>query len=218
MPYTPFMPEFDDLPQTLPVFPLADAVVMPGTELPLNIYEQRYLKMVADAMGSNRMFGMVQPDPTREEEPAAIFRTGCSGRITRYHETADGRIELVLTGLCRFNIREELAGTSGYRVVDPDWEPYRTDYKLLRSNDFQHRDRLIQLLDSFFIATRMETDWKKLLTIPADRLVNTLTTVLPLDSMEKQALLEAITPQDRIDTLITALEIECHEAHSVPQH
>jgi Lon protease-like protein len=218
MPYTPFMPEFDRLPETLPVFPLADAVVMPGADLPLNIYEPRYLAMVADAMGSHRMFGMVQPDPTREADPEAVFHTGCGGRITRYQETPDGRIELVLTGLCRFNIREELAGSHGYRLVAPDWEPYRTDYELSRSNDFEHRDRLIELLDSFFTATRMQTDWKKLLTIPADRLVNTLTTVLPLDSLEKQALLEAVTPQDRIDTLITALEIECHVAHSAPQH
>jgi Lon protease-like protein len=218
MPYTPFMPDFEKLPRTLPVFPLPDAVVMPGADLPLNIYEPRYLEMVTDAMGSHRMFGMVQPDPTRVEEPEALFRTGCGGRITRYLETTDGRIELALTGLCRFNIREELAAGHDYRVVIPDWEPYRTDYELSRSNDFEHRDRLIQLLDSFFTTTRMETDWKKLLTIPADRLVNTLTTVLPLDSMEKQALLEAITPQDRIDTLITALEIECHEAHSAPQH
>jgi len=218
MPYTPFMLEFDRLPQTLPVFPLPDAVVMPGAELPLNIYEPRYQEMVADALGSHHMFGMVQPDPTREEEPEALFRTGCGGRITRYQETGDGRIELVLTGLCRFNIIEELPGNHGYRLVAPDWEPYRTDYELLRSNDFEHRDRLIHLLDSFFTATRMETDWKQLLTIPADRLVNTLTTVLPLDSMEKQALLEAVTPQDRIDTLIAALEIECHETHSAPQH
>ncbi|HYQ73483.1 MAG TPA: LON peptidase substrate-binding domain-containing protein, partial [Gammaproteobacteria bacterium] len=196
MPYTPFMPEFDQLPETLPVFPLSDAVVMPGADLPLNIYEPRYLDMVADALGRHRMFGMVQPDPTRDEEPEALFRTGCGGRISRYVETSDGRIELVLTGLCRFSIREELPGKHGYRLVVPDWEPYRTDYELSRSNDFEHRDRLIQLLESFFTATRMETDWKKLLTIPADRLVNTLTTVLPLDSMEKQALLEAVTPQD----------------------
>jgi len=218
MPYTPFMPEFEDLPQTLPVFPLADAVVMPGADLPLNIYEPRYLNMVADALGSHRMFGMVQPDPTRDEEPEALFRSGCAGRITRYQETSDGRIELMLTGLCRFSIREEVYCDRGYRLVIPDWTPYRTDYELSRSNQFEHRDRLIHLLDSYFTATRMETDWKQLLNIPVDRLVNTLTTVLPLDGMEKQALLEAVTPQDRIDTLIAALEIECHEAHSAPQH
>lgn len=218
MPYTPFMPEFDKLPDTLPVLPLADAVVMPGADLPLNIFEPRYLNMVADALGSHHMFGMVQPDASRETDPPALFRTGCGGRITRYQETSDGRIELVLTGLCRFNIREELSCDRGYRLVEPDWAPFRTDFALSRSNKFEHRDRLIHLLDSYFTATRMETDWKQLLSIPADRLVNTLTTVLPLDGLEKQALLEAVTPQDRIDTLIAALEIECHETHSAPQH
>jgi len=218
MPYSPFMPEFEELPETMPVFPLTDAVVMPGADLPLNIFEPRYLNLVTDALSGHHMFGMVQPHPTREEEPAALFRAGCGGRITRYQETGDGRIELVLTGLCRFNIHEELSCDRGYRLVVPDWEPFRTDYQLSRSSRFEHRERLIHLLDSYFTATRLETDWKQLLSIPVDRLVNTLTTVLPLDAMEKQALLEAVSPQERVETLIAALEIECHEAHSAPRH
>ena len=127
-----FQPTFESLPAVLPVFPLDNVIIMPGAVLPLNIFEPRYLNMVADAMGSHRMFGMLQPDPSRADQPGAVFRTGCGGRITSYRETADGRIELVLTGLCRFSIREELPGIRGYRLfvgkagcagchsVDPD--------------------------------------------------------------------------------------------------
>ena len=218
MPQTPFMPDFDQLPATLPVFPLPDAVVMPGTELPLNIFEPRYLNMVADAMGSHRMFGMLQPDPSRTEQPEAVFSAGCGGRITSYQETADGRIELVLTGLCRFNLREELASTRGYRLVVPDWGPYRTDYDAPCNMKFANHDRLIYLLKSYFTATRLETDWKRILGIPPEYLVNTLTIALPLSSLEKQALLQAVSAQDRVDTLIAALEIQLHDSHHPAPH
>ena len=215
---TPFMPEFDQLPGTLPIFPLPDAVVMPGSDLPLNIFEPRYLNMVADAMGSHRMFGMLQPDPSRENQPEAVFRTGCGGRITSYRETADGRIELVLTGLCRFSIREELPGIRGYRLVQPDWEPYRTDYDAAPAAGVEHRDRLLYLLKNYFRHAHLETDWKTVVDIPPERLVNTLTTLLPLDGLEKQAILEAVSAQERVDTLITALEMQVHEPHGTPQH
>ena len=218
MTYTPFMPGFDQLPETLPIFPLSDAVVMPGSELPLNIFEPRYLNLVADAMSSHRMFGMMQPDPSKPDQPEAVYRTGCGGRITTYQETGDGRIELVLTGICRFDIRQEMASTRGYRLVMPDWEPYRTDFEASLTTAVEHRDRLIYLLKNYFNSTRLETDWKTVLRIPPDRLVNTLTTLLPLGSREKQAILEAISPQDRVDTLISALEMQTHESHDTPRH
>ena len=218
MTYTPFLPEFDRLPATLPVFPLPDAVVMPGSDLPLNIFEPRYLNMVADAMGSHRMFGMLQPDTSRPDQPEAVYCTGCAGRITTYQETPDGRIELILTGVCRFNIHQELAGTRGYRIVVPDWEPYRTDYVEPGMHSVEHRDRLIYLLKNYFNTTQLETDWKTVMRIPPDRLVNTLTTLLPLSGLEKQAILEAVSPQERVDTLISALEMQVHEPPATPRH
>ena len=218
MTYTPFIPGFDQLPGTLPIFPLPDAVVMPGSDLPLNIFEPRYLNMVADAMSSHRMFGMLQPDPSRPEQPEAVYNTGCAGRITTYQETSDGRIALVLTGICRFDIRQELDSTRGYRLVVPDWEPYRTDCEEPLSSAVEHRDRLMYLLKNYFNATQLETDWKTVMRIAPDRLVNTLTTLLPLSALEKQAILEAITPQERVDTLISALEMQVHEAYNSPRH
>ena len=217
MPHTSFMPGFDQLPDTLPIFPLEGAVVMPGADLPLNIFEPRYLNLVADAMASHRMFGMMQPDPSKERQPEAVFHTGCAGRITRYQETRDGRIELELTGVCRFHVKEELACMRGYRLVVPDWDPFRIDYAEQR-HAIQHREHLYQLLRSYFNSRHLKTDWDSVESIPPEHLVNALTTALPLGNMEKQALLEAVSPQDRVDTLIAALEIQINEPHSAPRH
>ena len=114
------------LPDVLPVFPLANAVVLPGGYLPLNIFEPRYLNMVQDAMEGHRLVGMVQPrdDSTKPE----LYQVGCAGRVTRYYETQDGRLEIVLSGLCRFRIGEELSTTRGYRLIKPDWSEFEIDY------------------------------------------------------------------------------------------
>jgi hypothetical protein len=115
-------------------------------------------------------------------------------------------------------IREELPGIRGYRLVQPDWEPYRTDYDAAPAASVEHRDRLLYLLKNYFRHAHLETDWKTVVDIPPERLVNTLTTLLPLDGLEKQAILEAVSAQERVDTLITALEMQVHEAHGTPQH
>jgi Lon protease-like protein len=218
MPYTPFMPSFDQLPAALPIFPLTGAVVMPGVGLPLNIFEPRYLNMVADAMNGHHMFGMMQPDPSKSERPQVVFQTGCAGRITSYHETEDGRMELILTGVCRFRVSEELKGTRGYRVVVPDWKPFRIDYEARKGAAINNRDRLLYLLRHYFLSRELETDWQNITAIPSNQLVNSLTTALPLSNMEKQAMLEAVSPQDRVDTLIAALETQMHEAQGRSKH
>jgi Lon protease-like protein len=218
MPYTPFMPDFDQLPAALPIFPLSGAVVMPGASLPLNIFEPRYLNMVADAMSSHHLIGMVQPDLSKPEQSGAVFNTGCAGRITGYQETGDGRLEIVLVGACRYRLVEEINSMRGYRVVVPDWAPFRIDCEAQRHTAVSNRDRLITLLRRYFVARQLEINWKTLVSFPPERLVNSLITVLPLGSMEKQALLEAVTPQDRVDTLITTLEIQTGEAAVASKH
>ena len=115
---SPFVQPFEQLPPTLPVFPLSSAVVLPATNLPLNIFEPRYLNMVQDAIESHRLIGMIQP--RYDTANPGLYQVGCAGRITRYAETNDGRLEIALTGLCRFTIGEELSTTCGYRLVKPD--------------------------------------------------------------------------------------------------
>ena len=126
---SPFIPKFSELPEELPLFPLAGAVVMPGIQLPLNIFEPRYLNMVQDALAADHLIGMIQPESeTLEDAKPRIHRVGCAGRITSYSETSDGRIVLVITGVCRFDVLAELEMRRGYRRVKPAWERYAIDY------------------------------------------------------------------------------------------
>lgn len=126
----PFDPEFSDLPDIMPVFPLSGALLLPRGHLPLNIFEPRYINMVSDALGQNRIIGMIQPRPDvndayfMDTEHPKIFSTGCAGRITAFSETDDGRFLITLTGVCRFNVIEELPeNTGGYRRVPGGFRP-----------------------------------------------------------------------------------------------
>ncbi len=214
MPRSPFFPPFEALPKTLPIFPLENAVVMPDTDLPLNIFEPRYLNMIADALATHQMVGMVQPDPSIEGSPTPVYRTGCAGRITSYNETQDGRIILALTGVCRFYIQEELATTRGYRLVVPDWSRYAMDYETDVSNVIQDRKRFLSALQQYFDLKNLDTDWDALERMSNIRLVHTLTTLLPLEPADKQAILEACEPSDRANVLLAALELSAQTSSS----
>ncbi len=218
MPRSQFLPTFDELPKTLPIFPLESAVVMPGADLPLNIFEPRYLNMIADALATHRMFGMVQPDPSRHDSPVPVYRTGCSGRITSYKETDDGRILIALTGVCRFDIEQELATTRGYRVVVPDWSRFRLDFKTEQDEIIADRLRFLGVLRRYFRQKNLDTDWQSLERMPKVQLVDTLTTLLPLESASKQAILEAIEPADRAAALFAALEMSLEEKPDTSLH
>mgnify|MGYP006303506433 FL=1 len=127
MEHTPFDPGFDQLPPAIPIFPLPEAVVLPGVQLPLNIFEPRYLNMVSDLLGSHRILGMVQPRSPEDAGTGPVHEVGGAGRIVSFSETEDGRYLVVLRGLCRFAVGEELDGVRGYRLVRAHWEPFRRD-------------------------------------------------------------------------------------------
>ncbi|MDJ0862570.1 MAG: LON peptidase substrate-binding domain-containing protein [Gammaproteobacteria bacterium] len=206
MPSNPFTVSFDHLPKVFPVFPLAGAVVMPGADLPLNIFEPRYLNMVFDVLGSHRMFGMVQPDTSASAETHAICKTGCAGRVTSFSETEDGRLLLVLTGVCRFDIGEEVDAVNGYRRVVPDWSRFRGDYEKT-STDVPEREQLFQLLRRYCAENRLEVAWDELELMRGADLVNILTCRLPLEAPDKQALIESVTLAERTQLLRGLLEM-----------
>lgn len=213
----PFVVPFEQLPGTLPVFPLPGTIVMPGGELPLNIFEPRYLNMVDDALATRRMIGMIQPDPEAGEE-TVLCPTGCAGRITRYRETGDGRIEMVLSGVCRFDIGEELPSTRGYRRVVPDWSRFRADYAAPAPGlHGQHAD-LLQTLRRYLAHNNLETDWPMLERLPTPDLLNNLCMALPLGVQDKQRLLETVDPAPRLSLLIAMLEGELAAPASVTRH
>lgn len=202
-----FDPTFEDLPETIPVFPLPEVLLLPGGRLPLNIFERRYLAMVGDALGGDRMIGMIQPleaqgnGGTRE-----LYGTGCAGRICRFDEREDGRFLISLAGVCRFTVIEELARVSGYRRVRADWSAFRSD--LEPPGDARlDRSRLLSALQVYFGAHGIEADWQALHEAPAERLVTCLAMICPFAAPEKQALLEAPDLPARAEVLTALVEM-----------
>ncbi len=213
----PFVAPHDQLPETLPIFPLGGAIVMPGSDLPLNIFEPRYLNMIADALRSHHMIGMIQPDPESRDENE-LCRTGCAGRITQYRETNDGRIEIVLRGVCRFDIDEVLPTTRGYRLGVPDWKRFANDYVDQDSKLRGEHDHLIQILKRYFELKGMETDWSGLEQLPTEKLMNSLSMALPFSEQDKQKLLETIEPTERLFTFTALLGSELQVPGSATRH
>lgn len=197
------------LPEELPVFPLAGAVLLPQARLPLNIFEPRYLAMIEDALGKGRIIGMVQPNNADNETASrmpSLYSVGCAGRITSFNETEDGRLLVVLTGICRFRIISEISTTRLYRTVKPDWKPYLRD--LEESAPFEiDRERLIDLLHVYFKKHAISVDWNVVHNAPNDVLVPTVIMICPLEPNEKQALLEAGNFADRARMLAALLEM-----------
>jgi uncharacterized protein len=198
---------FDDLPSSLPVFPLTGAVLLPRGELPLNVFEPRYLAMVDTVISGARLIGMIQP--TEHEDRALtpkLSAVGCAGRITSYKENDDGRYLIVLTGICRFRVAEELSVTTPFRQVRPDYSPFAVDLHSDGMADFP-RERLMIALKDYLSHRELKADWRSVMSAPAEALVNALAMLCPFDPAEKQALLEAISWPDRVDTLMALLEM-----------
>lgn len=213
----PFNPPFDQLPETLPLFPLPGAIVLPGSDLPLNIFEPRYLNMVSDALSSHRMIGMIQPDPVADDE-AELCHTGCAGRITQYRETSDGRLEIALRGVCRFDIKDVLPTTRGYRLGVPDWSRFSSDYADHDGELVAERDRLIENLKRYFESKGLVTDWGALEQLPTVKLVNNLSMALPFSEQDKQVLLEKVEPVERLFTFTALLGGEYPTSVSDTRH
>lgn len=207
MPRTPFFPTFAQLPETLPIFPLAGAVAMPGSDLPLNIFEPRYLNMVQDALRGHRIVGMIQPDPAQHGDPPPVYGTGCAGRITSFTETVDGRIELVLTGVCRFDVAGELPTTRGYRLVKADWQRFAGDLRAAVGPAMRDDPSFRDAVRQYFESSDLSTDWAQLERMPVQRVASILVTLLPLSPALKQSILETVEDSGRRQKLLAGLEL-----------
>ena len=202
--HSPFTQHFDLLPNSLPIFPLANAIVLPGELLPLNIFEPRYLSMFKDAMKGDQLIGMIQP--RNSDAPADLFTVGCAARVTRYEETLDGRLEVMLTGLCRFEIAEELSSVSAYRIVRAKWDQFKHDYDENEQSDAQTSLLFNAALRRFFKEKEIDFDWKTLEQLSLKTLANNLVAQLPLSVADKQLLLESKTIKSRVKSFIAILE------------
>lgn len=214
----PFLPDFEKLPHTLPVFPLPGALLMPGSELPLNVFEPRYLNMVEDALGTHRLIGMIQPNQSPQASDDELSQSGCAGRITQYRETKDRRIEIILTGVCRFDAGEELLTTRGYRMIRALWSRYAADCEDNVNTTLENGKQLLMSIRHYFQAQELEINWKRLEQLSHRQLLNSLTCVLPLAPVEKQALLETVDDTERAKLFIGLLDSDFSEKASVTRH
>jgi Lon protease-like protein len=200
-----------DLPEVIPVFPLPGALLLPRGQLPLNIFEPRYLAMVDDSLrDGHRLIGMIQPDPGRPgtEEKPALFTVGCIGRITQLAETGDGRYVLQLTGVARFRLVEELTCVTLYRQCRVTTIPFTDDFVARKGEDEVDREAVLEALTAFLKANKLKTDWEGVESAPNEALVNALAMMSPYGAAEKQALLEAPDLKSRAEILIAVTEME----------
>ena len=193
-----------DLPQVIPVFPLPGAILLPRGQLPLNVFEPRYLNMIDDAMAGDRIIGMVQPQAGERSLPN-LSLIGCAGRITSFAETSDGRYLITLTGCARFRLASELQAQTPYRQIRADFAPFEDDLSAPPVDDVGlDRDGLLDALRAYLEMRGLDIDWDTAESAPPEALINSLSMALPFDPPEKQALLEAATLTDR-STVLTAL-------------
>ncbi|MEO0612992.1 MAG: LON peptidase substrate-binding domain-containing protein [Pseudomonadota bacterium] len=196
------------MPETMPIFPLGGALLLPGGQLPLNIFEPRYLRMVDDALARHRMIGMIQPRETGSNtEKPPLYGIGCAGRLTSFSESDDGRYMITLTGLRRFRVLEELSVDTPYRQITADWSDFAGDGTPDPTAEMIDRERLLAAMEMYLDAEGLKTDWDAVEEAPSEALVVSLAMGCPFAGNEKQALLEAGDMATRAECLIALMEM-----------
>jgi Lon protease-like protein len=198
-----------DIPDVIPVFPLPRALLLPRAELPLNIFEPRYLQMIEDVIKGDRVIGMIQPNEPEENasQSPPLYTIGCVGRLTNFSESGDGRYQVVLTGISRFRVIEELTVTTPYRQCKVDYRLFAEDLVQGLGEDEVDRESLLKTLANYLAANSIEADWSGITQAPTEALVNGLCLMSPFGVREKQALLEAQDLRARAELLVAATEI-----------
>lgn len=195
-----------DLPDTIAVFPLPGALVLPRARLPLHIFEPRYLQMLEDALKTpQRLIGMIQPNP-RPNCATQLHTIGCAGRVTQFSETEDGRYMITLAGQSRFRVLRELEGFTPYRRCEVSWEGFERDLGKVESDPGLDREQFLEVLRQLFERRQMSTDWDTLKQAEDELLINSLSMLLDFSPEDKQALLEAPSLATRRETLVTLIE------------
>jgi Lon protease-like protein len=215
---------WQELPETLPLFPIERALLLPRGELPVNVFEARYLAMVDMAMASNRIIGMIQPrgneHDARPVEGATtsdlrqsdlrhsdLRHVGCAGRITQMAETGDGRYLITLSGIARFRLVDEVETSTPWRQGRVDFSAFADDLVPRKGEDAVNRLSVIDVLKRFAEANNITMDWDSVHQAPNEALVNALAMMSPFGPDEKQALLEAVDLRERAEVLIAVTEM-----------
>lgn len=197
-----------EVPNVIPVFPLPGALLLPRGELPLNIFEPRYLAMVDRALAGDRVIGMVQPRAGEEEDDApGLSEVGCLGRLTSFQETGDGRYLITLTGVCRFRVAGEIDAETPFRQCRISIAEFTDDLTPRCGEEEVDRARLLDTFRKYLEANNLETDWDSINRASTETLVNALSMMSPYGLREKQALLEAPDLSARAEVLIAVTEM-----------
>lgn len=203
----PSMLSKSDLPDTIPVFPLPGALLLPRSRLPLHIFEPRYLAMIEDCMKTPaRLIGMIQPRNGKMEGDPKLHSIGCAGRLTAFSETEDGRYMITLSGVSRFRVKEEINGFTPYRRCNVSWDGFDRDLGPTEHDPGLNRETFFPALRSFFEAEELRTDWDSLEDAEDELLINSLSMLCPFEPEDKQALLEAPSLETRRETLVTLIQ------------
>ena len=215
--------KLSDLPSSLPVFPLRGIILLPRTALPFRMFEPRYLQMVDDVLGGERLIGLIQPGPqppqnteiideSQIESPQdrtwPLRKTGCIGRITSFEEHENSRLGITLTGICRFRLGAETDLSKPYRICEIDTRPYASDLTGDQGESEVDREKLLSLLRLYLDAYELSADWRSIHRSSTSYLVNTLCIHSPYGAEEKQALLEAKSLKERAEILMALAEME----------
>jgi Lon protease-like protein len=202
-----------DLPSRIPLFPLRGAILLPGSTLPLNIFEPRYLEMIEDVMSGSRVLGMIQPVGSDQQESpperqVELRRIGGAGRITSYQELDDGRFAIAVTGISRFEIVGEAETGKSYRAASVSYDRFASDLTRGFGEERIDRERLIGVLRSYLTENNLQTDWAVIDRAPSEYLINALCVMCPYGPEEKQALLEASDLKTRAEVLVALAEMD----------
>ena len=205
--------KFEKLPEQIPVFPLSNFIIFPETTTPLNIFEPRYIQMVDDAMKSHRIIGMIQPK--KKDKIPSLYDIGCAGKITSFHETEDGRYLIVLVGISRFKITEELNTDKLYRVCKVSFNEFNNDLRD-KKEEIKFSDLKFIFKDFRFLLNKKGyvVNWKELEKQNLDQTINTLSMLSPFSLEEKQVLLETINLFDRKKKLEEILKTYINDSFS----
>lgn len=208
----------EDLPSKIPVFPLTGALLLPRSKLPLNLFENRYLHMFDHALSSSRIIGMQQPqqkvvDYNKSPSPE-LYKVGCAGIINAFSQTNDNRYEIVLKGVCRFDIVEELEQHNGFRLFKVSWKRFVSDLSVQSLENPKQRSLFEDKLKLYLEKIGVNADWQAIEASTDEDLINSISMGCPFDFIEKQALLEARNLNERLKVLISLIEISLNESES----
>jgi Lon protease-like protein len=196
------------LPNIIPVFPLSGVIFFPNTNLPLNIFEPRYLSLVSDAMKTNKYMGMIQA----KNETSNVYSVGCLGKIIEHKQTKDGRILVNLVGVSRFQIKTEINNDKLYREFEVSYEKFSDDLdEKIISEPINELNKLYEKTKIFFKKNGLMLNWNEFEKLDLNQKINTLAMIAPISNEEKQTILESIHINSKAKTLSEIIEFYLHE-------